>query len=131
MNKIETYDQFQEAKKRFEILLKEATEKGVLSNPEVDNEYTQELGHLGALISDYETNALKIMPLKQKSPLIRSIEEALFKRDMKQKDAAKLLGINEPTFSQIMNGKRKLSMKLAKKLYKDLHISPEIILDFA
>lgn len=48
---------------------------------------------------------------------------------MKRKEAAEVLGINESVFSQIMNGKRKITAPLAKKLYKDLHINADLILE--
>lgn len=47
---------------------------------------------------------------------------------MKRKEAAAVLGLNESVFSQIMNGKRKISTTLAKKLYTDLHIDADLIL---
>lgn len=42
-----------------------------------------------------------------------------------------MLGINESVFSQIMNGKRHISLDIAKKLYTQLGIDPAIILKFA
>ena len=37
-------------------------------------------------------------------------------------------GVNESVFSQIMNGKRKISVSLAKKLYTDLNINADLII---
>jgi plasmid maintenance system antidote protein VapI len=53
------------------------------------------------------------------------------KRHLKQRQTAELLDVNESTFSLIMTGKRNVSMRMAKRLYKELNIDPRIILEFA
>ena len=50
---------------------------------------------------------------------------------MKQKDGAKLLGINESVFSQILSGKRRITMPLAKRLHSKLGIDSDLILEYA
>ena len=52
----------------------------------------------------------------------------IFFKSKKRKEAADVLGINESVFSQIMNGKRKITTTLAKKLYTDLNFSADLIL---
>jgi plasmid maintenance system antidote protein VapI len=52
------------------------------------------------------------------------------KRHLKQRQTAILLDVKESTFSQIMNGKRPVSMRMAKRLYKVLDIDPGMILEF-
>jgi plasmid maintenance system antidote protein VapI len=59
------------------------------------------------------------------------VQEEMYKRDIKQKEAAKLLGINDTVFNLFMNGKRRLSMTSARKLYKNLDIDPKLILEYA
>lgn len=49
---------------------------------------------------------------------------------LNQRQAADLLEIKENTFSQIMHGKRNVSMRLAKKLYTVLKIGPKTILEY-
>lgn len=56
------------------------------------------------------------------------MEDYFYSRNLKRKDAAELLGVNESVFSQIMNGKRKISVSLAKKLYTDLNINADLII---
>jgi plasmid maintenance system antidote protein VapI len=63
--------------------------------------------------------------------LIISIEKGLDKRRLKQRQAAELLGIKESTFSQIIRGKRLLSMQMAKRLYKVFDIDPKLILEYS
>ena len=50
---------------------------------------------------------------------------------MRQKDGARLLGVNESAFSQMMSGRRRITMPLAKRLHSQLGISADIILEYA
>lgn len=127
VNCITTREQYDEVRNRVNELIKEATQKGMLE-PNADNEYIREISRLAKLSADYEDNYLNILPLKVKNPLIKAIEDYFYSKDMKRKDAAEALGLNESVFSQIMNGKRKISTTLAKKLYTDLHIDADLIL---
>ena len=124
---IKTREQYDKVQKRVNELIKEASQKGMLE-PNMDNEYIREIGRLARLTADYEDEYLNIMPLKEKNPLIQAIEDYFYSRNMKRKEAAQELGLNESVFSQIMNGKRKISAALAKKLYTDLNISADLIL---
>ena len=130
MEKLTTRKQYDETKARVESLIAEATEKGMLE-PEMDNVYTQEIGKLSKLMAAYEDEYLNILPLRQKSPLISSIEDYFYAHGMKQKEGAKLLGVNESQFSQIMSGRRKISMTFAKRLHKMMGIDANLILEYA
>lgn len=127
VNCITTREQYDEIRNRVNELIKEATQKGMFG-PNMDNEYIRKISRLAKLIADYEKNYMYILPLKVKNPLIKAIEDYFYSKDMKRKDAAEFLGLNESVFSQIMNGKRKISTTLAKKLYTDLHIDADLIL---
>ena len=127
INCITTREQYDEIRNRVNELLKEASEKGMLE-PDADNDYIREIGRLAKMSAEYEENYLNIVPLKVKNPLIKAIEDYFYSKDMKRKEAAAFLGLNESVFSQIMNGKRKISSTLAKKLYTDLHINADLIL---
>lgn len=97
----------------------------------MNNAYTQEIGKLSKLMAAFEDEYLNILPLRQKSPLIATIEEYFFAYGMKQKEGAKLLGVNESQFSQIMSGRRKISMTFAKRLHKKMGIDANLILEYA
>lgn len=122
--------QYDEAKARVEELIAEATAKGMLE-PEMDNAYTQEIASLSKLMAQFEDESLNIFPLRQKSPLITKIEEYFYAHGMRQKDGAKLLGVNESQFSQIMSGRRRISMSFAKRLHSKLGINADLILEYA
>ena len=130
MEKLTTRKQYDEVKARVESLIAEATTKGMLE-PNMDNAYTQEIALLSQQMSVYEDEYLNILPLRQKSPLIASIEDYFYAHGMRQKDGARLLGVNESQFSQIMSGRRRISMPFAKRLRSKLGIDANLILDYA
>ncbi|MBO7045033.1 MAG: hypothetical protein J6W38_01585 [Prevotella sp.] len=128
--KMTTRQEYDEAKAIVEALIAEATEKGMLE-PEMDNEYTRRIAELSKQIAKYEDEFLDILPLREKTPLIRSIEDYFYAHNMKQKEGAKLLGINESVFSQVLSGKRRITMPLAKRLHSKLGIDSDLILEYA
>lgn len=130
MEKLTTRKQYDETKAKVEQLIAEATAKGMME-PDMDNEYTQEIGCLSKAMADYEDEYLNILPLRQKSPLIASIEEYFYSHGMKQKDGARLLGVNESQFSQIMSGHRRISMSFAKRLRSRMGIDADLILEYS
>lgn len=130
MEKLKTRKQYDDVKARVEQLIKEATQKGMLES-DMDNAYTQEISLLSKQMADYEDEYLNILPLRQKSPLIACIENYFYAHGMKQKDGAKMLGVNESQFSQIMSGRRRISMSFAKRLHSKMGIDADLILEYA
>ncbi|MBQ9187215.1 MAG: hypothetical protein IJ144_05260 [Prevotella sp.] len=130
MEKLRTRKQYDDAKARVEQLIDEATQKGLLE-PDMDNEYTQEIALLSKQMADFEDHILNILPLRKKSPLIATIEDYFYAHGMKQKDGALLLGVNESQFSQIMSGRRRISMSFAKRLHSKMGIDANLILEYA
>ena len=122
--------EYDATKLQVEQLIAEATAKGLLE-PEMDNEYTRKIAELSQQMAAYEDRVMDIKPLRKKSPLIRTIEDYFYAHDMRQKDGAKLLGVNESVFSQVMSGRRRISMPLAKRLHSQLGISADMILEYA
>ena len=128
--KLTSRQEYDEVKAIVEALIAEATAKGMLE-PEMDNEYTRKIAELSKQMAQYEDEYMDIMPLREKTPLIKCIEDYFYARNMKQKDGAKLLGINESVFSQILSGKRRITMPLAKRLHSKLGIDSDLILEYA
>ncbi len=129
--RIDTPELFEKVSEYVEELIAEATQKGALSVQGERNEYTLEIARAAGMCADYESLHYKSKYLKFKSPLIVSIEEELEKRSLKQCQAAAFLDVKESTFSQIMTGKRPISMRMAKRLYEKLNIDPVLIMKFA
>jgi len=130
MEKIETREKYDEVKAKVEQLIAEATAKGLLES-DVDNVYTREISILSKLMAEYEDEYLHVLPLRQKNPLIATIEDYFYARGMRQKDGARLLGVTESQFSQIMSGHRNISMSFAKRLHSKLGIDADLILEYA
>jgi predicted XRE-type DNA-binding protein len=131
ITEIHTPELFKQVSEYTDALIDEATANGSMNEQGADNEYTREIGRVGRMCADYESLYLKSEHLKFKSPLVISIENEMEKRHIKQRQTAVLLDVKESTFSQIMTGKRPVSMRMAKRLYKELNIDPRIILEFS
>jgi predicted XRE-type DNA-binding protein len=114
-----------------ENLINEAAANGALDEQGADNEYTREIGRVGNMCADYESTYMTFKHLKFKSPLVIGIENELAKRALKQREAAELLNVKESTFSQVIRGKRPVSMQMAKRLYKVFDIDPKLILEYS
>ena len=78
------------------------------------------------LIEAYEATHYPL-PFTPKT-LTEMIEFKMFESKLKQRDLAKLLGVTENRISEIMNGKRKINLDFAKRLYEKLNIDPLFIL---
>ena len=105
--------------KRLESLLKLLTDKGKLSK-----KHQQELDKLSDSIASYEEEHFAF----EANTLIEMIELRMYQRKLKQKDVAEILGTTPSRVSEILNGKRGLTIDLAKGLYSKLNIDPTLIL---
>ena len=132
VKEIKTQSEYDKAMAYVNALIDEATEKGVLE-PDADNKYTREIGRVGSLCADFESNKMTFKHLTPRtySPLVQVVREEMFKRDIRQNELAHILGINTTSLSLFISGKRHLSLSSAKKLYTELHIDPRLILEYA
>ena len=125
--KIKTEKDYRNICSSMDLLIDKGTQLGdmeLLSDME-KNEYVR----LSALARNWEKiHYPHPIPV---NPLIARIQERMAEQNLKQRDAAKLLGIDEARMSEILRGKRPISMRLAKSLRKSLHIEADILLDFA
>ena len=119
---ISTEKHYNEALETIEIYL----QKGSTGMTQEDK---QALRQLSLLVEAYEQKVYP-MPMQPQS-LIGMIQVKMFERRLKQKELAQLLDISETTLSEVMNGKRKINLPLAKQLYKKLGIAPDFILECA
>ena len=114
-----TSTEYKQQTKRMEELLKLLTEKGSL-----DLKLQTELDQISDEIADYEEENF---PFKVET-LNEMIELRMYQRKLKQKDIAQILGTTPSRISEILNGKRGLTLELAKGLYNKLNIDPNLIL---
>jgi HTH-type transcriptional regulator/antitoxin HigA len=90
---------------------------------------SKELERLSKLVEAYE-NVYYSLPMKPER-LGDMIALKMFERKMKQKDLARLLEISPTRVSEVLHGKRRITIDLAKKLHEKLDIEAEFILKCA
>ena len=116
-----------EYKKAFEAIDNFIAE-GFEGNAEKEKQFLE----VALAIEAYE-DAIPIMPLQIPTPQTLSdmLSLKMFQLKLKQKDLATLLDITPTRLSEVMTGKRKVNMDLAKRLYQKLAIDPAFILEHA
>lgn len=75
------------------------------------------------LAHEYE---IKHYPIPKPNP-IEAIKESMEQLNLSQKDVAAYFG-GENRVSEILSGKRKLTIRMIKELHKHLHISTDVLL---
>jgi len=110
----------------------EAIDSFIAEGFEGNAEKEQQFLEVALAIEAYE-DAIPIMPLQIPTPQTLSdmLSLKMFQLKLKQKDLAALLDITPTRLSEVMTGKRKVNMDLAKRLYQKLAIDPAFILEHA
>ena len=67
-------------------------------------------------------------PWKVKPSLIAAIKVAFRKKGIKQKDAAKAIGVSPTALSDILHGRRAISYDIARNIYHELGVPANIVL---
>ena len=126
--KIDSEEAYRQVMDRVESYLSKATAQGglhTLSAPE-----KEEMRHLSLLAEAWE-DGIPLMPIRQPRTLVEMLELKMYEQKLKQKDLAALLGVSATRLSEVMQGKRKVNMDLAKRLYSVLKIDAGFILEQA
>jgi HTH-type transcriptional regulator/antitoxin HigA len=125
---LKTEEEYLQVMERIEAYLTQATASGGfhhLSDLEKDD-----LRRLSLLAEHYE-DGVPLMPIRQPQNLPDMIALKMYERKLKQKDLAALLGISAARLSEVLSGKRKVTLELAKRLHSELGIDPAFILETA
>ena len=118
MKRISEVD-YKKASARIEELL-----KVVNNNTPQDDPNLKELVALSDIIENYETEYYPIG-----TPSLKDvIELRMFEKKLKQKDLAELLETSTSRISEYLNGKRDITIEIARALHKKLNIDSDIIL---
>ena len=122
------HTEYQQLMARIETFLQKATKAGGFDalTPEESDELTQ----MSELAEAYE-DSIPLMPIKVPQSIAEMIEFKMYEKKMKQRDMARLLEVPETRLSEILRGKRRVSMDLAKTLHKKLKIDADFILQHA
>lgn len=110
---------YEKANARLKILLPLIND----STPEDDPNYV-ELIEVSDIIEEYEE---KHFPIPSPT-LIEAIEYQMYQEKLTKKALSELLEVQPSRISEYLNGKREITLEVAKKLYHKLKIDPEIIL---
>lgn len=114
-----THKEYVEASIRLEMLLKE-----VDNDLDEDSPQMKELVKVSDIIEQYEETHFPMgLPT-----LIEMIELRMFEMGLKRKDLAILLDTSASRISDYLNGKREITLNVAKALHQKLNIDSDIIL---
>jgi len=127
INKITNDSEHEVIASKIEELLKKSSSNGGFNS--LTKEETLLLKNLSLLVEEYEDNQLHLMPIKVPKTLIEMIRFKMYEMNIKQKQLAKLLEMSEARISELLNGKRKLNLEIAKKLHRKLNIDAKFLLD--
>jgi len=125
---LKTRKDYDEVMKQIEVLLQKSTQIGGFDK--LPKEEADTLASLSLLAEQYE-DSIPLMPIKTPSTLTEMIRFKMFEMNLKQKQLARLLEISETRISELLTGKRKINIELAKKLHSKLNIDAHFILEVA
>lgn len=124
--KISSDSQYREYKKEMEVLIQKGTKLGDMELlSEADKE---EFVRLTDAIYEWEA-AHHPLPGKVSTIITDAIKQRMTIGNIKQKEAAKKLGISESRISELLSGKRTLNLNMVKRLRDNFGISADFILD--
>jgi HTH-type transcriptional regulator/antitoxin HigA len=114
-----THKQYSKANLRLEELIKLVNDNTPLESP-----LAKEFIAVSNITKQYEEIHFPIgLPTLQEM-----IELRMFEMGLKQKDLSVLLNIGEARISDYLNGKREITLNVAKALHQKLNIDSDIIL---
>jgi HTH-type transcriptional regulator/antitoxin HigA len=125
ITKIRTAAEYGQVMQIIEGYLQKATQGGGFHN--LSPAESEELQRLSILAETWE-DSIPLMPIKQPESLPEMIELKMYQLKLKQKDLSELLGIPASRLSEVLKGKRKINLDLAKRLHEKLDIDAGFIL---
>lgn len=126
--KIENRKEYDAVMAHIETLLQKSTEAGRFDK--LTKKDAETLKNLSLIAEQFE-DSIPLMPIKQPSTIAEMLRYKMFELNLKQKQLAKLVGVSETRISELLSGKRKLNIGLAKKLYFKLNIDADFLLNVA
>ena len=118
--------EYQQVMEKVETWLKKATSNGGFHTLETAER--MDLQHLSRVAEAWE-DGIPLMPIRQPQTLVEMIKLKMYERKLKQKELASLLEISAARLSEVLQGKRKVNIDLAKRLFLVLKIDPVFILE--
>ena len=117
--------EYKDYEARMEKLIQRGTELGdmELLSPEEKAEFTM----LSEALDEYG-RAYHPLPGRMSTLLTDAILTQMKERGLKQKDAAKMIGISATTFSDLLHGRCSLSFDFGRSLYFVVGLRAEVVL---
>ena len=128
INDIQNLDNYIETMNKIEFFIQKATQNGGVDT--LPKEEFETLNELSLMANTYEKN-MRTGYLSQPKSISDALKIKMMQMRLKQKEMAQLLGIAESRLSEVLSGKRKVNMELAKKLNQILKMEAEFILQAA
>lgn len=127
MKTITNEKEYRDICQQMNLIIGKGTELGDMELlPEADkNEYMR----LSEMVREWES--VHYMFPVAVNPLAAIIRSKMEEMNLTQKMVAEIIGIDEARVSEIMRGKRRINIYIAKKLNVKLHIPADKILKFA
>ena len=120
---IKNEKEYQDYETRVERLIARGTELGDMEL--LSDEEKAEFTMLSEALDEYG-RAYHPLPGRMSTLLTEAILSQVKERGLKQKDAARMIGISATTFSDLLHGRRPLSFDIARSLHKVLGVPAEV-----
>ena len=122
---IKSEKEYKDYEARAEKLMQRGTELGDMEL--LTDEEKEEFIQLSEALDEYGS-AYHPLPGKMSSLLTDAILSQVKEKGLKQKDAARMIGISSTMFSDLIHGRRSLSFEVARSIHKVLGIPAEVVL---
>lgn len=122
MTRIKTTEQYKALLTRIDEILRTITDE----SPEHQMPHTLsiELDMLSELVEEYEKEHYPLTP----PTVAELLRYKMAELNMPQNEVAKKLGVSPSRISEYMTGKAEPTLKIARVICKELHISPSLLL---
>ncbi len=117
--------EYKDYEARVEKLIERGTELGDMELLNAEEKAEFEL--LSKALDEYG-RAYHPLPGRMSTLLADAIINQVKKQGLKQKDAARMIGISATTFSDLLHGRRTLSFDIARSIHKVLGVPADIVL---
>lgn len=122
---IKSEKEYKDYEARAEALMQRGTELGDMEL--LSDEDKAEFMQLSEALDEYG-NAYHPLPGQMSTLLTDAIITQVKAKGLKQKDAARMIGISSTMFSDLIHGRRSLNFDVARRIHKILGVPADVVL---
>ncbi|MBR1484419.1 MAG: helix-turn-helix domain-containing protein [Prevotella sp.] len=122
---IKNEKEYKDYEARVERLILRGTDLGDMELLSAEDK--EEFARLSEALDEYG-RAYHPLPGQMSTLLADAILLQVKEKGIKQKDAARMIGISATTFSDLLHGRRSLSFEVARSLHKVLGVPADVVL---